>query len=61
MNGMIDEICNFFEKKLSLKQLQTNHGLNPISKVELKEYIDDLKIIYYEDYKFINSINTNLI
>ena len=61
IDGITDEICNFFEKKISLKQIQTNHGLNPLSKAELEDHIDDLKMIYEEDYKFIESINSNLI
>ena len=61
IDGITNEICNFFEKKISLKQIQTNHGLNPVSKEKLEDYIDDLKMIYKEDYKFIESINSNLI
>ena len=60
IKGITDEICNFFEK-ISLKQIQTNHGSNPVLREELEDYIDDLKIIYKEDYEFIKSINSNLI
>ena len=56
IKGITDEICNFFEKKISLKQIQTNHGSNPVLREELEDYIDDLKIIYKEDYEFINQL-----
>lgn len=61
LDGMVNYICNFFEKNIQLKSLQTNHSANPISFKDIEPFIYDLKIIYSEDYNFIKSIKSNII